>query len=271
MSVATSPTQTLASSEYATKNTFIHIPDGVDVKSRRPQSLPPAMRFNRDTTDGNLCEGSFSEVEISTNCTDDDISSVTGSSEHGNLSEETITPAKTFDQPFVETLVPHTSAMRLNTFAKPWSPCGQMLPPQVARMFAHQLEKVITITKGTLAACVWIQSLELQDEGKAGWSIVARMLPTDFPYKDHVLTLAKGALMHAAGSVTKVCIVGRHASPFVTMPLGVAALFAGVLDGQSTCWSLLQKGCCPYGDRCRWEHPVYRRKVYVKVMLPDVQ
>jgi hypothetical protein len=271
MSSAQSITQTFGGgSDYpcAVKNTFIHIADEVgDAVPRRSSSSPPLMRFSQSKTQ----HDAFSEVEVSTDCTDDDFSSVTGGSEHGNPSEEDVSPAGSLGEALAEAPAPQTGETRLNSSAKIWIPDAPRcrLSHAATVMFAQQLEKLVMITKATLFTCVWIQSLEVHDEGSAGWSIVARLLPRDFQYKEHVLTLAKGALTNATASVNKICMVGCRASPFVAMPLGFASLLVGVPGGRQTCWGLLQTGFCAYGDRCRREHPVYQRKVYVKVMLPD--
>lgn len=263
----------MAMTENAIKNTFIHFSnEAADAAPRRPSSLPPCARFSStgSNTDAKDCTDSFSEVDISTNCTDeDDALSVTTGSEHGFPSEAEAEAIGIANQAAVEIVAPRPSETRLRSSAKAWNAEVPTRLPRRTRKFAEQIENILTVAQTTIITCAWIQSLEIKYEGVAGWSVVARLLPQDLQHKDDVLRLAKAALMQAAGSATKVCMLGCCAKPFATMPLGFAVRFAGVPDGQKACWNLLQNGLCNYGSRCRWEHPVYQRTVYVKVMLPE--
>lgn len=273
MSAMPLPVPAPADVQYAIKNTFIHFSDeSADATPRRPRSLPPCARFSSTSSiiDDKECKDSFSELEISTNCTDeDDRSSVTAGSEHGFPSEAEAEPNGTANRAAVETVAPQPSETRLRSSAQAWNPGVPTPLPKGMLKFARQIERLLMVARATLVTCAWIQSLEIKNEGVAGWSVVARLLPQDLQHKDDVLRLAKAALIQAASSAKKVCMLGCCAKPFAPMPLGFAALFAGVPDGQRACWTLLQNGFCNYGSRCRWEHPVYQRQVYVKVMLPE--
>jgi hypothetical protein len=125
------------------------------------------------------------------------------------------------------------------------------------------------MVKSILISCLWIESVDC-DESDAGSSIVVTLPAQHFHHKEDVIKLAKGALLQAAENSSGIYVMGYQAKPFVTMPMGFAALCADVPAEHRACWSMLQTGFCHYGSRCHWEHPSFQRRVDVKIKLPDV-
>lgn len=269
--------------EVCVKNTFLDVVEDSITLPKRSSSLPPSMRLGStgriEPQPRKLWSDSLSEVDLSTEASEDDTSSEVGSSSNGDnasvsgsdmtaqRSEPTrLNVAARAWQPCLPDSSP--SEKRLVASAKPWKPrvLPQLQPG--TRLFGHHYEQVLTMFKTILATCLWIDSVDVE-ETSDGFCIAVTIPVQHFHHKESVDKLAKAALLQAAERSDSIYMLGYQAKPFVTMPMGFAALLAAVPDEHTACWGMLQSGFCHYGHRCRWQHPCDQRKVNVKLMLPN--
>lgn len=272
------------SMEVCVKNTFLDVVEDAATLPKRSSSLPPSIRLAgiSHVSTRRLqrsCSDFLSEIDVSTEASEDDASSEVGSSSAGetaSVSSIDVVPQRSGPtrlnlharawQPKLPCSMP--SEQRLVTSSKPWKPRLPPPSPPGTRLFGHQFEQVLAMFKTILATCLWIDSVDVK-ETIDGFCIVVTVPVQHFHNKDSVGKLAKAALLQAAERSDSICVLGYQAKPFVTMPLGFAALLAAVPDEHTACWGMLQSGFCHYGNRCRWQHPCDQRKVNVKLMLPS--
>lgn len=72
-----------------------------------------------------------------------------------------------------------------------------------------------------------------------------------------VAAIAKAALLESAASSKSVYVLGYESMPFHSdgHSIGFSSTLAVASCGSSTCWETFQKGCCPRGRKCKWQHP----------------
>lgn len=275
--------------EVSVKNTFVHIVEDAACGPKRPSSLPPSMRLSSIERDAKVGPKNFLEIDVSTEASEDDAFSEVGSSSAGDSAsaEESESPAgrsklssSYISEPRESRLSSSAKAwepavpepplgIRLRTSAMAWSPSAPAHVGAKSRIFSRHIKQVLTTVKSILVSCLWIESVDCV-ENNAGFSIVVTMPARHFNRKEDVIKLAKAALLQASEQSSGIYMMGYQAQPFLTMPMGFAALFADVLDEHRACWGMLQTGFCHYGNRCHWEHPSINTKVDVKIKLPDI-
>lgn len=241
------------------KNTFIHFDDdGDDCTPKRPSSTPPPTRRNVSLcikTDAFHVSDSFSDGEVSTDCSEGDTSSVSGGSEY----PEEAKPVETASRTICDTSLSNRSGRARHRSS----------PLQAMNMFEQRIDPIVAIVQAVLATCMWVESVEIRSNGMEGCSIVVTLSIEGSQYKDDVIALAKTELIQATDSVANVCTTGYKANPFVTTPHGFCLTIVGVSNKQTVCKGLLQTGFCKFRGRCRWEHPVEGRRIHVEVNVPE--
>lgn len=77
--------------------------------------------------------------------------------------------------------------------------------------------------------------------------------------KASITAITQAALLEAATWSKNVYVLGYEEKPFENCPCGTgfsaALAMAPTAWDRTACWDTYQKGCCPRGPSCKWQHP----------------
>jgi len=124
------------------------------------------------------------------------------------------------------------------------------------RDFKRHVADLAMSVLATLKRSPLTESVEASKEKRhQGWKLEVVLKESMMTHKDHVLSLAKDALLNVTSTSKHVYILGDQAKPFVSKSLGFVTWLVDMQDEKKACWSLYTKGCCKRDSACRWEHP----------------
>mmetsp|Transcript_139158 Transcript_139158/g.388236 ORF Transcript_139158/g.388236 Transcript_139158/m.388236 type:complete len:283 (+) Transcript_139158:129-977(+) len=182
------------------------------------------------------------------------------------LTLEEMLPDKPSYLPFA---LPGPIPTRLNAHARAWTPGEAPAQALVNTRFRWQVRAVARVATMALADDQCVLSTDIA-EGTQDWTVVAYVRPQDLgTRREHLLSLAKEALLQGSKGSQNVYILGHRWRPFADTPLGFCARLAEVPNPSQACWGLLGKGVCSAGGRCRWEHPATQTNLNVMVKIQE--
>jgi len=152
-------------------------------------------------------------------------------------------------------------------------PPGMPLPQMSqsdAQQYTNHCKALAGATRAALVTCGYVLAAEVT-EGTLGWTVVAHIGAQDHQRRDELLGVTREAILAAARLSDPVCVLGGKACPFSATPMGFTARLGAMSRRQpGGCWNMLDQGCCKYGSRCRWQHPIAKKTLSVVVKVVDL-
>jgi len=142
--------------------------------------------------------------------------------------------------------------------------------------FPAAMFDVVSIAQASVFSCPHVSSVQIV-KPESRQTMVTSIVVSFHPGKvwaHDVRTLAKNALLEAAGKSEQIFILGSGVDAFFEdSDLGFTATIGRVpVDCQhSICWDFWQKGFCQRLSTCRWCHPVSSELMDVNFVLQPTQ
>lgn len=135
-------------------------------------------------------------------------------------------------------------------------------------MYAKHCRALVVAARAALVACGYVLAAEVT-ESPSGWTVVAHIGSQDLDRKDELLGFACEAIIEASNLSDALCVLGRKARPFTTIPMGFSARLGAMPRPQNACWRMMDQGHCKFGSSCHWQHPTVKKTLSVVVKAVD--
>jgi len=111
-----------------------------------------------------------------------------------------------------------------------------------------------------------ISQVDCNKDG-ANWVVTARSDGTGYWQFAHLQSVAKASLIKAAEESECIYVLGHRKMPFQPSPdgFGFVASLGSMRTDKKACWDCYDKGVCPRGSDCLWEHPAFVSVVNVSL------
>merc|ERR1719433_523478 len=158
----------------------------------------------------------------------------------------------------------------LNPTAVPWQPTPAMAVPQVSQNipptnFTEAFDAMANSFAQEIEHCVSVpMTVHVITERKVS-TIICRIREEDMEHKDTILQHAKGHILCAAEASDALYLLGCHSDPFKPKQRGFGAVLASMQDKNLACWEFYATGSCAREHKCRWQHPLTRRRLNVVI------
>jgi hypothetical protein len=146
----------------------------------------------------------------------------------------------------------------------------QAQPFQSAREPPNEVKTIIASAVTALKACQDVQNVYVRDGGMGGATMIVANCRSTSPDASWIFPLVKDTLLSSAENSEKTYIMGYNNRPFSNVDSLSFSFSIGSVPTahmNTACWDTYEKGYCPRGCGCRWDHPTDSDTMKVIVSL----
>jgi hypothetical protein len=122
--------------------------------------------------------------------------------------------------------------------------------------FKLRVLDIVTTVTSTLEENAYVEEVTAcKDRLSKCWRIELSPKEHSPAHNDHMMTLAKSAVLTATSTSKFVRLLGKSAKPFLPKSGGFVAMLGDMQAENRACWDFYSLGSCRRECACRWEHP----------------
>jgi len=263
------------------QNTFLHIDCGkIEAPPRRCTSLPARWRSRESDAEycveykcktSNVCD---SEA-ITDVCTEDGLSACDSAS----ATEEVVEQPLPLPSPPPESGIPPRTALRAKAVAyEPSTPAVDFVPavwrigapdkPETLDQWQDAAKDIVANMSLALGQVECVSRVDCCKDGM-GWHVVAHITAAGLYEFQRIQTVGKESLLQDVEASECIYLLGQSRTPFPPTPAGFCASLASMRSTKKACWDYYNKGLCPRGCECLWEHPALVSTVNLTVDVSE--
>jgi len=181
---------------------------------------------------------------------------------------------------------PPTRSTRLRANAVCWEPLAASAQPatdpeaptwrvgapgnaKTQKRWEDSAADVVATMVSALSQLTCISRVDCRPDG-ANWVVTVHSSPGGHRPQQHwqheqIQTVAKASLAQAAENSECMWVLGHKHMPFQQSPMGFFASLGSMRNTKKACYDVYDRGVCPRGCSCLWEHPAVVSVVNVMI------
>lgn len=267
------------------RNTFLTVCTSESVvPPRRCSSVPARLRSHADDPEYTVflkdeTSDNFDSETVTDACTDSD--EPTSSSDSVTTAEDTEVPVAPvafgdfLPEDAVSLCPPPPTPLRTALRAKAplWAPAVPAAPvpkkaskpmwrigaaesPEWQKWWEESAADMVAKMSCALGEIGCISQVDCSKDGD-NWVVTARSDASGYWQFAHLQSIAKASLIKAAEESECIYVLGHRRMPFQPTQTGFVASLGSMRTDKKACWDVYDRGVCPRGSECLWEHPAF--------------